>query len=201
MCINQINIIKQFYETANKSPSTWLEGRSYSDSFVICIAAGPWKFNRRKSIQQLALNKLNGKDLIELDKIDWFPLKWQNDILNNLIFNIKLSEFKSFEELCKDHVEQAKEFPHLIRVSVSAYCGYHNDDPPKVISLFMRDALKIASFPIDRHVKRKLQEMSLPVKESEVISLCLKAELDPRLVAYSFVKEASDMENPDWSLK
>jgi hypothetical protein len=197
MRINQIKILQKFYSDSKKSEQNWLNGLSYSNAFVICIGAGPWKITRRQKIQQLALNKLNNQDISTLDKVDWYPLDWQNKILNNLIENIKNSDFSTFEELCIDHKEQAKEYPFLIRSSISSYCGYEKE-PPKVISLFMRDALKIPSFPIDRHVKRKLKELELPTKEYKIIDLCIEANLDPRMVAYAFVNESSGMENPNW---
>lgn len=70
----------------------------------------------------------------------------------------------------------------------------------KVISLFCRDGLGAPSFPIDRHVKRKLQELHLPTNEDDMIEVCEKAGIDPRRAAATFVRTASDMDNPDWSI-
>ena len=66
--MNNIKKIQGIYKSFGKvEPFDWLDGRSYSDAFVICLAAGPWRILRRTKIQQEALNKLNGRDLLDID--------------------------------------------------------------------------------------------------------------------------------------
>ncbi len=195
--MNDKKILQAFWHQHQDKavPFDWLRGRSYSEAFVICLGAGPWKYNRRKKIQGESLEKLQGRDLSELYGADpWYPLEWQNNFLVRANGNLRKWNL-TFSEVCL----VASQMPgrgalKTIRELV------HTDKSPKVISLFCRDALGVPSFPIDRHVKRKLQELKLPTDEDKMIKLCDKADIDPRLAAVMFVRVASDMDNPDWSV-
>ena len=179
-----------FWE-ANKDkaqPFDWLRGRTLSEAFVICIGAGPWKFNRRKTIQGQALARLAKRDISQIEtNIDWYPLDWQNNFTHTAVKNLKTQNV-SFDIFCKN--TSLSKLQDLVGTKTK----------PKVISLFCRDALKIPSFPIDRHVRRKLIELGLPANEEEMIRLCISLDIDPRAVAVAFVRTASDMDNPDWSV-
>ena len=177
-------------------PFDWLRGRRYSEAFVICLGAGPWKFERRKNIQKAALEKLKTLDLSNLslkNTEDFYPLKWQNQFLYNAVDTIKKRNI-TFDSYCQKLIDEEPEFAllqmkRLVRTPNA-----------KVISLFCRDALKVPSFPIDRHVRRKLIELNLPTKELNIMRLCYILNLNPREVAVAFVRAASDMDNPDWSI-
>jgi len=174
----------------------WLQGRTYSEAFVICLGAGPWKFERRKKIQGEALVKLNKRDISCLSDSQvqkMFPLKWQVKFLSAAIKNLPIGT--SFNSWCANLVKN----PNSARYQLLTLTKASNN--AKVISLFCRDALKIPSFPIDRHVKRKLIELNLPTDEDAMITLCQSCKLNPRDVAVLFVREASDMDNPNWRVE
>lgn len=176
-------------------PFNWLRGRSFSDAFVICVGAGPWKFGRRKSIQGQALRALGGRDLTFLSEneiVQMYPLQWQRDFTQRAVDNLTRPESawkkSSFEDFCTGKPGR--------RIMLSLV----GSSSTKVISLFCRDALKVPSFPIDRHVRRKLIELNLPADEEKMIDLCEEAGINPRKAAVAFVRAASDMDNPDWSI-
>lgn len=195
--MSQVEKLKEFYSSCkDKRPFIWLDGRSYSEAFVICVGAGPWRFERRKKVQGEALKQLDGKDLINWNyppKLSCFeyPLKWQNDIIFNTVHYLMGNKVK-FNDLC---LMNNKKFLRNLILEMSGCKTL-----PKVLSLFCRDSLKIDAFPIDRHVKRKLQELGLPTKEEDMIKICREALLEPNLVATAFVRASSDMDNPDWSV-
>lgn len=176
----------------------WLQGRSYSEAFVICIGAGPWKFERRKKIQGEALKKLQGRDISDLgldEASKFYPLKWQNTFLHNSVQSLGILK-QSFDFFCKELNLIEDVYFALDAIFDITRCSGN----PKVLSLFCRDSLQLSSFPIDRHVKRKLIELGLPTNERKMIGLCNKVGIDPREAAVAFVRAASDMDNPDWSI-
>jgi hypothetical protein len=176
-------------ELHDRRPFSWLDGRSASDAFVICIGAGPWKFARRQHIQRRALETLAGRDLSALEKVDWYPLTWQNDYVQKTVDFLHRTE-KTMTEFCAG-----------VTSRLEVYEAAGNPYGSKVLSLFCRDALCIASFPIDRHVRRLLMAHHLPwTREESIIHLCEEADIDPREMAVACVRAASDMDNPDWSL-
>jgi len=185
---SQKNKLINFYNKCkDKKHFNWLNGRSYSEALVICVGAGPWRFNRRKKIQGLALSVLNGRDLTEFP-LNVYPLDWQNNIIINMQANT-LKNRTQFNIVCQN-------INHRNAILEMSGCK----KLPKVLSLFCRDSLKIPAFPIDRHVKRKLEELNLPTNEDDMINLCIETGLPPRDVAVAFVRVASDMDNPDWSI-
>lgn len=180
----------------------WLQGRSFSEAFVICIGAGPWKFDRRKKIQGEALDKLGNRDINELSRDEasrFYPLEWQNEFLTNSVKSLQDVLHWSFDYFCEDLITRTKTKGVFFGLD-SIYDLTQCSGSPKVLSLFCRDALQIPSFPIDRHVKRKLIELGLPTNERKMISLCFKVGINPSDAAVAFVRAASDMDNPDWSV-
>lgn len=178
-----------FSSFTDKTKFTWLNGRNASDAFVICIGAGPWKFKRRQTIQQLALEKLANKDLSELLSCNWYPLDWQNKFVTNMVKHLKKNKV-SMDKFCSN-----------INSRFEIYKAVGQPKGTKVLSLFCRDALAIPSFPIDRHVKRLLIKHNLPADENNMLKLCEMANINPCEMAVACVRAASDMDNPDWSIK
>jgi hypothetical protein len=164
-------ILQEFFRENKASAKSfnWLQGRSVSEAFVICIGAGPWKFNRRKTIQSQSLEKLNARDICQITEIEacqFYPLNWQNKFLLKASKSLRKLNM-SFDEYCSEAVKD----PTLTLTYIRDLVGTKE---AKVISLFCRDGLKVPSFPIDRHVKRKLQELNLPTDEDSMIELCEK---------------------------
>lgn len=175
---------------------TWLDGRNYSDAFVICVGAGPWKYQRRYNIQKTALEKLAGRDLSAVKKVDWYPLKWQNDFVNNLYKYLKENNY-TMESYCEELKNLANYTDYSARNSLYAACGTKY---AKVLSLFCRDALRIPSFPIDRHVRKYLLKNDLFDNEADLVELCKDAGINPIYFATAIVKQIGNVDNPDWSI-
>lgn len=160
---------------------TWLHGMTYSQAFVTCVGAGPWKLPRRKKIQQEALRALGNRDLASRVTIP-YPLDWQNHYISNMRASLKTWGL-SMEDYCR-HVRKVDD-----RYQIYLAAGSPNGT--KVLSLFCRDALQIESFPIDRHVRRLLVENGLPTDESAMIDICLSCAFDPNSVAHLLVRFGS----------
>lgn len=183
----------------------WLEGRSFSDAFVICLGAGPWKFKRRQAVQKKALEHLNGSDLSKIGTSNhWYPFGWQNKMLNSMSKFLSDSS-KTMNSFCEDLILLGKTAPNhsafIAQRVLCAACDIGEKPLPKVLSLFCRDSLRIESFPIDRHVKKFLLEHSFPADEQAMIKICNRAKLDPIYVATGIIKIAGNLDNPDWNLK
>lgn len=181
-------MIKEF--KPKKSPR-WLP-KTYSAAFVVCLGAGPWRYNRRRHIQGLALDKIKKVDLryLKVKQCNFYPLKWQNDILVKMVLFLRKNN-TTFKDFCKKVIEK-----NSIDLFYKA-CEKNNHI--KTISLFCRDKLKIDSFPIDRHVAKNLKKYNLPINEQIMIDLCRKNNLNPIKVSYSLVSRNLDKGNPNWS--
>lgn len=190
MCMDLSTKNKELISQFNIDNSqSWLSGRNYSEKFVICIGAGPWKFARRKLIQERSLAKLQGRDLANLaPAIDWFPLDWQNQFCNNLIFYLHDKQL-----LMRQFCESVK-----TREEVYQACG--KPVGTKCLSLFCRDGLNLPAFPIDRHVKRFLKDNNLPTDEYQMIKICNELGFNPNVIARNVVQNFGEVENPDWSV-
>lgn len=172
----------------------WLPADA-SAAFICCIGAGPWKYGRRRKVQLVALQKLAGRDLIELTgREKWFPLDWQNEMLNALTMTLKrhwISMGQAISVLRQwTPIEGAR--PNFYRM-----CG--RPKGTKVLSLFLRDYVGVPSFPVDRHVKRALQALELPHIEERILDVCDEAEIDPVPVARLMIHGQLDGGNPDWT--
>lgn len=161
----------------------WLP-RDFSQAFVVCVGAGPWKIDRRLKVQKEALAKLNGRSLEQLtsEEIeDWYPLEWQNQFVQKMVRHLHTTK-RTMDEFCHSIRVAANRNP---LVGLSLY--YQSiGAQSKVLSLFARDALRIAAFPIDRHVERWLKKYKLPVDEIKLLKLCVKADINPRIAATAF---------------
>lgn len=201
----------------------WLDGLTYSQALVVCIGAGPWKETRRKNVQEHALKKLGDKDISEhnLDELvieGWYPFDWQNKMLFKFIEITKLFRYP-FNNCCfkitTDFDENYSKLTNILDIDINfadsvniktiaklysrmIFLNWYNysNKIPKVISLFIRDKLKFPSFPLDRHVKRCLDEFNLPHDEQYIINICLNNNKDPSKLNRWIFKQKSS--NPDW---
>ncbi len=167
-------------------------------AFLCCIGAGPWKFNRRRNVQLHALmgaQALIGADgdLFELPHdAQLFPLDWQNSFVRTAI-TVTRSGYNSWAEFA----ESLADAPEQAHDRLAAVCGARGT--PKVLSLFLRDFVHIKSFPVDRHVRRALEEVGLPTNERTLLDMCAAEGVDPTPIARMLVGERIDRGNPDWS--
>lgn len=190
------NIVELYNSFGEIKRNTWLNGRSYSDAFVLCISSGPWRENRRLKIQTEAISFVAGRDLSEINSnVSFFPLMWQNSFMNNIIHYLQLNN-KTMEQLCKQIKNEL--FITNSRQLLYNFCGCPNG--AKVLSLFCRDKLIIPCFSVDRHVRKWLKEHNLPQKENEMVKLCNDNNIDTVLFSTG-IAQFSGIKNPDWSIK
>lgn len=190
------SLIELFNSFGEIKENTWLNGRSYSEAFLLCISSGPWRINRRLTIQTQAINFVAGRDLSKInEEILFFPLSWQNSFLNSAVKNLKLQN-KTMEKYC-DLISKELIISNN-RLILYNLCGCPKG--AKVLSLFCRDSLKIKNcFPIDRHVKRFLKEHNLPTVEDKMVKLCIENEINPRLFNIGLSQQLG-INNPDWKI-
>lgn len=185
--IKELNVLEPSYD------HTWL-GSDPDRAFLICLGAGPWKVDRRRKVQQDALNWLGEKRLDEMHYghflFDVYPFKWQNNMLLNMLLSLR-SNVSTFEEFCikwkKMHwVDSLKDFFYK--------CGT-KENGTKVLWMFARDYLHLPAFPIDRWVKRSLERFGLPCDSWTMTNLCIEAGVNPNRLNRALFSGA----NPDFS--
>jgi hypothetical protein len=155
---------------------TWLSRHRPSAALCCCIGAGPWKFKRRRDVQQSFVDALGNRDLserqallklspkIQLDwQFTWFYRVNRNCKLNNIRFD------DAFDIKQPKHI-LLENFKRIITPDASY---------PKVIGLFVRDFLFIPCFPVDRHVRAFMKEHGLPEKAIEAEALFKQLCLNP----------------------
>lgn len=159
----------------------WLDHLNASQAFLTCIGAGPWKIQRRSLIQRQAIQALKDKDLSQIQDVAifCFPLDWQNNKTAAMISYLKINDLtmQNFTKVLSKLDDPRKALYDLTETKGRA----------KVLDLFIRDYLKLPSFPIDRHVERILKENNFPVNENYMIELCKEAGLDACHVARLFL--------------
>ncbi len=166
-------------------------------AFLTALGAGPWKFSRRKNVQTDACRWLAYSRVDDLSDMDpnratlVYPLEWQNDFLCGMLKSLRKDGLK-FNDMCLQWA--VKEDWEASLKDIFKRCG-STEDGPKVLWMFARDHLKLPSFPIDRHVRRSLEEHDLPTTSFEMTRLCLRAGVDPNPIARSlFANMASNTE-------
>jgi len=196
--------IRSLYENLELTYDHSWVGSDPSKAFLICVASGPWKISRRKRVQEKAIEWLDNRDLIDTryPRTQLFPFKWQNDMLFNLITSLNHKYCIKFEDLCnrwKTNIIGCCKYtgkPMWMRNIEDFFhmCG-KGPSGTKVLWMFVRDLLQLPAFPIDRHVRRKLDEEGLPCDSWKMIKLCQEAKINPnelnRRLFYS--------RNLDWS--
>ena len=168
-----------------------------SKAFLISVGAGPWKEQRRFNVQKAALDwyaSTYARDLGKLEDIGFlkvYPFEWQNKFLRVLIKNLKeqnmyFSEYCNELKMRKDWREALEEF--------FEFCG-STKQGTKVLWMFVRDFMDIPAFPVDRHVKRAMEDKGLPTDAWEITNLCLDAGVNPNILNRKLFLG----KNPDWS--
>jgi hypothetical protein len=176
----------------------WLQGLSDTQAFLVCIGAGPWKAKRRHFIQNGALEAHAAQGAPDLAFIApnslGYPLTWQvqkvmaiRSHLLRIIDDLPLFG-PPFEEFCDG-----------IRWERNPQPLYEAVGRSKVIELFVRDQLRLPSFPIDRHVRRALRAYKLPAEPDEIIQACEELAISPRLLSRMLFRLKSDNPNPGGS--
>lgn len=172
----------------------WLP-RDPVDALLVCVGAGPWRYGRRRAVQQAALLKYQGLrakgwNFNELQGTPLFPLAWQNLIVDRL------------SRWCCD---MDFSWPYFLAVTqdpaddLQAIAKGQAGGRFKVIDMFVRDFLVAPAFPIDRHVRAQLQEHGLPADQAVLLCACLDLKIDPIPLARWLGSSRLDGGNPDWS--
>lgn len=190
-----LKIIKNLIGLEPTYDSSWV-GSNPSKAFLICLGAGPWKIERRKKVQERAIQWLDDRDLGSILPRQFqniYPLEWQNTMLLNMINSLNRLQIQ-FSTLCNIWTEKSKNSWITPIEEFFNLCG-SNPNGTKVLWLFVRDYMKLPAFPIDRHVRRKLKEFKLPCDPLYIIDLCQKVGIDPNKLNRALFAG----KNPDFS--
>jgi hypothetical protein len=151
---------------AGQKTDSWLLHLNPSEAVLACIGAGPWKIGRRQRVQQRAIDILDGRDLSSIRYSDeYFPLDWQKNALQGLVFECN-THHQTFKTMVEEFKNPNVGWPQVLLAKAAT-----TKTVLKCWSLFVRDYLQLPAFPIDRHVRRWLQERDLPTSESAVLEL------------------------------
>ncbi|HEC72412.1 MAG: hypothetical protein ACTSW7_01540 [Candidatus Thorarchaeota archaeon] len=183
----------------------WLDNLSYSHAFLVCVGAGPWKEARRRQVQANALRcfkNLGIEDLRDIPmetEIDWYPFKWQNEYVVMAASLVKMERGLTFEKYCERVSEEGLDNQFFYDMIMVCSKDTNKKKYSKALSLFVRDKLKLPAFPLDRHVKRVLDDFEIPHDEEFVINLCKEHGVNPSQLNRWIFKQKSS--NPDWRKK
>jgi hypothetical protein len=169
----------------------WLDDLTYSEAFFVCVGAGPWKYQRREKVQNMALTWLGDRDISELTEyVDAYPLSWENKMATAMASNLRKAGL-SFDEFCAEIKDKAVKSPS--RTLFKFYKAAGTPHGAKVLSLFCRDKLNIECFPVDRWVRRWLVRHGLPTDESGMVQVCRHAGVDTKYAATAAVQTGLDV--------
>ena len=164
--------------------ATWLLDHRPSIAFAICIGAGPWKIGRRSVVQKSFIKAIGKRDLrdpvalrklIPACQLDW-QNKWFEQINKGLIkLSNKARHRVLFDDLFWPGIGLTQD--KIERFELLIGCSIHR--APKVVQLFVRDYMFVQCFPVDRHVRRWLEERKLPNRSDKVVALFKELGLNP----------------------
>jgi hypothetical protein len=185
----QIEAIKRL---AAEVPATtydesWIGTGNPSLAFLICLAMGPWKEQRRFSIARAVVAEalpLGGYLYFDLalahPGMFSYPLVWQQKIVNHIVEELRAIHGLRFWN-CLDRwwtmLSCETEYDdHWESVALEFFdmCGVAQKGT-KTLWLFLRDVLGIPAFPVDRRVRRVLRAYGLPADSWAITRLCERA--------------------------
>jgi len=202
--MTHIDIIKSLSNLEPTYDHTWV-GSEPNRAFLICVGAGPWKVNRRRKVQQKALDWLGDRDLRDtncqhLVDFDVYPFDWQNWMIYNMTYSLRSKNIK-FSEQCSKWEKNRNSWNDKWKENIKEFfdmCGTTKNGT-KVLWMFVRDYLQFPAFPIDRWIKRALEEHNLPQNSWYITEACIEAGVDPnRLNRALFSGKNPDFQE-DWS--
>lgn len=175
--------IKDIVPQQNRE-AKWLLDHRPSIAFAICIGAGPWKIGRRSIIQKSFIDAIGKRDLrdpvalrklIPACQLDW-QNKWFEQINHGLIhLSNKARRRILFDDLFWLGTSLTQDKLDIFESLIG--CSIYR--APKVVQLFARDYMFIQCFPVDRHVRRWLEERKLPNRSDKVVMLFKELGLNP----------------------
>lgn len=173
----------------------WLLGMRPSQALLCCIGSGPWKINRRTTIQQGALALLGASDLIDKrnELSEFFPLDWQKRLV------LDIGRYFHLSARCQFDATQSKRPTDTI-VALEAALGSTMYNFPKVMCMFVRDYLELPIIPRDRHVNEKLKAFGLPLNTQEATEALAHVVGPDRVNDYARGIFSAKSENPKHTL-
>lgn len=185
------------------SDDEWCEEyASLDEYFLEVLTWGPYPPNRQRKVADSLISVFRsvGRGLDELSEadldrlIELLPLRnarggrqgWQQAYLRRLVTylraeNITLTQFVGL--LVKLPPASARaEFQRVL-----------NTDEEKIPGCFLRDALKLDLFPIDRHVGTVLEAWGLPWDSSAIEASCSAHGIPTRVMARVVVSNADEL--------
>lgn len=180
---SHIDIIKSLPKLELTYDHTWV-GSNPNRAFLICVGSGPWKIDRRRIVQEKALDWLDNKDLRDikykyLSDFNIYPLNWQNYMLYSMVRSLKSKDI-TFLNQCSKWEKNRNNWNNNWKENINEFfdmCGTTNGT--KVLWLFVRDYLQFPAFPIDRWIKKFLKKYNLPQDSWYMINICLEAGINP----------------------
>ena len=180
--------------------------RTADEWLVVCVAYGPWiePVQARMALSALTALRRLGGDLrsvvhrvVDVQREFGYRFVWQNTWIEMVASHLA-HDNRSFSDLC----EELRHLPGLqardaLLALVAAAQG-------KTISCFVRDYLLCDAFPIDRRVRRLLEQVALPPSEEVVVELCRRAGCSPGVLnrmMYDYEKGCTNNRRPQCCLR
>ena len=120
-----------------------------------------WNARREFDRMKKHFHEMNDDDIERLG----FPFEFQNKFMKRLVDWLKANDM-TFDQLYL----YLKNMPGTEGIVLLKHILETDDD--KIIGCFLRDYVRRAAFPIDRHVRRKLERIGLPTDQLTMIVLC-----------------------------
>jgi hypothetical protein len=180
-------------------------GDQASIAFLVAIGAGPWKENRRYTVQGRAIDWLFKQQVSDLSMVDpdqarlVYPLLWQNNHLQWLITSLR-AKGRQFDGWCSKAIFEGLDYEgrpgawEAYLAELFEMCGVKKQGT-KVLWMFARDFLGYPAFPIDRHVRRQLKARGLPCDPWYISRACMSGGIP----AGELNRSMFSGKNPDWS--
>ena len=154
--------------------------------FLAILSWGPHKEERRKAVWAkvkamhieigLPLHKYSSPQTEALAAC--YPLKqgWQGKFLRGMILYLRNSG-QSMDQMAEALKAGGAGFARAVLQDI------YGTTSTKIIDCYLRDILRLDSFPIDTHVRRVLSKYGIPADPYAIVAVCNKMGIDVRILA------------------
>jgi hypothetical protein len=153
---------------------------NWTERWLISMSLGPWKIPRTETIRDHVLKELCRRHLETLSDAQiaalGFPLEWQTRYTAKLAIYLQNSE-TTMDRFCS-HLRTGSGLKARGELQAATGAG-----ESKCIDYFVREALQLDVFPIDRWVRRLLSNYGIPESQEQLIELCYATGQNVRYVA------------------
>lgn len=108
--------------------------------------------------------------------------QWPTNFLKNLVRHLR-SRGLTFDEFCE---RLGSEPPEHAKIDLMNAC---NASSSKIVECFLRDVLKIDSFPIDMRIREVLDRYHVPRSSRKIVDCCRQLNIDPRIFNRAIYRE------------